>query len=254
MRALAPAAVVNAAAYTAVDKAEQDRAAAFAVNAEGSGELARLCNGRQVPLVHISTDYVFDGASRTPYRETDAVRPLGVYGASKLAGETAIRQACPHHLILRTAWVYSRDGHNFARTMLRLAAEREELSIVNDQHGTPTSADDLAAAIATMLRRLLAPTAHNLWGTYHVTCHGETTWFGFASEIFRLAAARGLKVPRLKAITTAEFNSPAPRPLYSVLDNSKVGAAFGIALPPWQESLAAFFRDGRSLTSEDKVA
>jgi dTDP-4-dehydrorhamnose reductase len=138
--------------------------------------------------------------------------------------------------------------------MLRLAAEREELSVVNDQRGTPTSADDLAAAIAAMLHRLWAAAGHDLWGTYHVTGGGETTWFGFAGEIFRLAAARGRKVPRLKAITTAEFNSPAPRPLYSVLDNSKVRSAFGIALPPWQESLAAFFEESRSPAPEGKVA
>lgn len=256
LNALAPAVVVNAAAYTAVDKAEQDRASAYAVNAQGPEHLARLCQARDLPLVHVSTDYVFDGSSEIPYRETDPVRPLGVYGASKLAGEEAIRQGCPRHVILRTAWLYGRDGHNFAKTMLRLGAEREELSIVDDQRGSPTSTDDLAAAVATIVRRLLDTdtSGEDLWGTYHVTCAGETTWFGFAQEIFRLVVAKGQKVPKLRPITTAEFNAPALRPSYSVLDSGKVEAAFGIALPPWQESFAACFAGSGSPAFEGRVA
>jgi dTDP-4-dehydrorhamnose reductase len=256
--ALAPVAVVNAAAYTAVDKAEQERAAAFAVNGEGPAHLAQVCHDRGLPLVHISTDYVFDGSSSTPYREIDPVRPLGVYGASKLAGEEAVRQACPQHVIVRTAWLFSRDGQNFAKTMLRLGAESVELSVVDDQRGSPTSADDLAAAIAMIVDRLLGSPegnrADDLWGTYHVTCAGETTWYGFAEEIFRQAAAAGRKTPRLKPISAAEFNASAPRPHYSVLNNGKVQAAFGIAMPPWQQSYAVCFDGGRLPASGDKVA
>jgi dTDP-4-dehydrorhamnose reductase len=250
---LSPVAVVNAAAYTAVDKAEEDRASAFAVNAEGPEHLARLCRNAQIPLIHISTDYVFDGTRRTPYRETDAIAPLGVYGASKAAGEAAVRQTCPRHLILRTSWLYSMDGHNFLNTMIRLAGVHDELSIVDDQHGTPTWTHDVSAAIVAVLRRLLAD-GGGPWGTYHLTNSGQTTWFGFAAEIFRLGAAAGLKTPRLKAITTAEYPASARRPAYSVLDNSKIGTAFDFCLPPWQTSLAQCFAQSQSSASEEKVA
>ncbi len=252
--ACAPAAVVNAAGYTAVDEAQRAASSAFAINAEGPEHLARLCRDRQIPFVHVSTDYVFDGTGQTPYRETDEIAPLGVYGASKAAGEAAIRRVYPRHVILRTAWLYSRDGHNFLNTMLRLGAERAQISVVDDQHGSPTWTADVAAAIATILRRLLTNTDDDLWGTYHLTSRGETTWLGFAAEIFRLRAAAGQKTPKLKAIATEEFAAPAPRPAYSVLDTGKIEAAFGIRPPPWQASLARCLADGRAATAQDKVA
>jgi dTDP-4-dehydrorhamnose reductase len=233
-----PDLVVNAAAYTAVDKAETDSEQAFLVNATGAGELARLCAIATIPLVHLSTDFVFDGARRQPYVETDAVLPLGVYGASKAAGETAVQRACPHHVILRTSWVYSAHGNNFLKTMLRLGAERAELGVVDDQRGSPTSAHDLADAILDIAPRLAAAGDPSLWGTYHLTGAYETTWHGFAAEIFRQAAIRGATVPRLKAITTAEYPTAARRPAYSVLSNAKFIETFGFGLPDWRASLS----------------
>lgn len=238
-----PGIVVNAAAYTAVDKAETDREQAFLVNATGAGELARLCAAASIPLIHISTDFVFDGARRRPYIETESVLPLGVYGASKAAGETAVQRAHPQHVILRTSWVYSAHGNNFLKTMLRLGAERTELGVVDDQRGSPTSAHDLADAILEIAPRLAAATDPALWGTYHVTGAYETTWHGFAAEIFRQAAIRGVTVPRLKAITTADYPTPARRPAYSVLDNSKFIDTFGFALPDWRASLSRCMAD-----------
>jgi dTDP-4-dehydrorhamnose reductase len=249
--AYAPAAVVNAAGYTAVDEAEGEARSAFAVNAEGAERLACLCRDRQIPLVHVSTDYVFDGTGQRPYCETDPIAPLGVYGASKAAGEADIRRAHAGHVILRTAWLYSRDGQNFLNAMLRLGAEREEICVVNDQLGTPTWTGDVAAAIVTILRRLLTNSTENLWGTYHLTNRGETTWLGFASEILRLSAAAGHPTPRLKAVTTDQYAARAARPAYSVLDNRKIEAAFGIRLPPWQVSLARCLAAAKA---EEKVA
>jgi dTDP-4-dehydrorhamnose reductase len=233
-----PAAVANAAAYTAVDAAESDAAAAHAVNTYGPEQLAKLCSARGIPLVHISTDYVFDGRTSTPYRETDPVAPLGVYGTTKAAGEAAIRAACPHHLIVRTSWLYDGKGRNFLTTMLRLGSEREALSIVDDQRGAPTWTEDLAAAIAAMLQGVLTGGVRDAWGTYHATNSGETTWHGFATEIFRIAAACGHPTPKLAAITTAEYPTPATRPAYSVLDNTRLAQAFGIRMPDWQDGLA----------------
>ncbi len=245
-----PALVVNAAAYTAVDKAEAEREAAFALNAEGPGRLAQLCGARGVPLVHLSTDYVFDGRGTRPYREDDAIAPASVYGASKAAGEVAIRAAQPQHVILRTAWVYDGEGQNFLRTMLRLAATRDEIGVVDDQQGSPTYAIDIANAILDLAPRLTAPASADgpttagpttglaPWGTYHLTGAGTTTWAGFARMIFATAGPLGFKAARVKAITTADYPTPARRPAYSVLDNGKLAATFGIALPPWQEALA----------------
>jgi dTDP-4-dehydrorhamnose reductase len=249
-----PDAVVNAAAYTAVEKAEEERSAAFAVNAEGAEHLARLCAERNLPLIHISTDYVFDGTQRTPYHEGDAIAPLGVYGASKAAGEGAIRRLCSRHVILRTAWLYSMEGQNFLTTMLRLGAAREELLVVSDQYGTPTWTHDVAGAILAVLRRVSTDGQDAPWGTYHLTADGTTTWFGFAAEIFRLAHAAGQKVPRLKAIGTADYPSAVRRPLYSVLDNSKIASAFDIRLPAWQLSLARCFAESQSAASNTKPA
>lgn len=232
---LSPAAVVNAAAYTAVDDAQRNEATAYAVNAHGPGHLAELCRNNQIALVHVSTDYVFDGASRTPYREDDPIAPLGIYGASKAAGEAAIRETHPQHLILRTSWLYDSQGKSFLTAMLRQGAQRDEMSVVDDQRGAPTWAGDLAAAIAAMLQRVLQDDNGDLWGTYHVTNGGETTWHGFAAEILRLT---GQRTPQLKPIGTSEFPTLATRPPYSVLDNSKAISAFGIEMPAWQDSLS----------------
>ncbi len=238
-----PAVVINAAAYTAVDKAEQDRDAAFKVNAAGPAILATLAATRGIPLIHISTDYVFDGLKRTPYVEDDAVAPLGVYGASKAEGEFAVRQMQPQHVILRTSWVYSAHGTNFVKTMLRLAAERPEVSVVNDQHGTPTSAADLADVCLSIASRIAKDAGSVPWGTYHAAGSGETTWHGFAAEIFARTRTAGLKTPHLKAIGTAEYPTPACRPANSRFDCRKLEAAFGLRLPPWKLSLSACLDD-----------
>lgn len=230
-----PAWVVNAAAYTAVDKAEGDHDAAFRANAEAPGVIARWCAARGVPLLHYSTDYVFDGQGKRPYRPEDATAPLGVYGESKLAGEEAIRAAGGSHLIFRTAWVYASHGHNFLRTMLRVGAEREELRVVADQIGTPTPAALIADVTAQALRH-----PRPVSGTYHLTAGGQTSWHGFAAEIFAQAQACGLlaRVPRVVAITSADYPTPARRPAYSCLDTTSLAAAFGVALPDWREGVA----------------
>ena len=203
-----PDIVVNAAAYTAVDRAESEGAAAWAVNQAGPANLAAACREAAVPLVHLSTDYVFDGTKSGPYREDDAVAPLGVYGASKEAGERAVRAALPQHIILRAAWVYSAHGHNFVRTMLRLAGERPVLRVVADQEGSPTSAADIAAAIAAIVAQLAA--GNRRWGTYHFAGGGATTWHGFAEAIVELAAPwRRGPPPRIEAIATAQYPTPA---------------------------------------------
>ncbi|MBD8644299.1 dTDP-4-dehydrorhamnose reductase [Stenotrophomonas sp. CFBP 13724] len=229
-----PAMVVNAAAYTAVDKAEQDMEAAFRANAEAPGVIARWCAAAGVPFVHYSTDYVFDGEGTAPYHEDQPTAPLGVYGTSKRDGEDAVRAACGRHLIFRTAWVYASHGANFLRTMLRVGAEREALRVVADQVGTPTP----AALIADVTAKALQHTG-GLSGTWHLTASGQTSWHGFAEAIFAEALARGVlaKVPSVEAIATSEYPTPAKRPSWSVLDNRKLQQDFGIALPAWQDGL-----------------
>lgn len=238
VRAVDPTAVINAAAYTAVDKAESDVDTAYLVNAEAPGVLARACAGAGIPLVHYSTDYVFDGQGARPYREDDPTAPLGVYGASKLAGEEAVRAASGQHLIFRTAWVYASHGHNFLRTMLRLGAERDELRVVADQIGTPTSAALIADVTAAVLSQVLAGKTPAI-GTWHLVAHGQTSWHGFAEAIFAEAVAAGLlpRAPRVLPITTAEFPTPTRRPAYSCLDTSRLCRDFDVALPDWQEGL-----------------
>lgn len=230
-----PDAVVNAAAYTAVDRAEQERAQAFRANAESPGVIARWCAFHGVTMVHYSTDYVFDGKGTQPYRVDAATAPLGVYGQSKLAGEQAVRDAGGHHFIFRTAWVYAAHGHNFLRTMLRLGAERDELKVVGDQIGTPTP----AALIADITSEVLRNDDGKRSGTWHLTADGETSWHGFAEEIFQQAMASGLvaKTPRVTAITTAEYPTPARRPAYSRLSTDTLVQDFGVVLPSWQEGL-----------------
>ncbi|TQM17677.1 dTDP-4-dehydrorhamnose reductase [Pseudoxanthomonas sp. 3HH-4] len=229
-----PTVVINAAAYTAVDKAEDDIEAAFRANAEAPGVLARACKDRGIPFVHYSTDYVFDGWGIRPYREDDATSPLGVYGASKLAGEEAVREAGGHHLILRTAWVYGQHGHNFLRTMLRVGAERDELRMVADQIGTPTPASLIADVTAELLRKQVPVS-----GTFHLTPRGETSWHGFAEAIFDEAVARGLlaRAPRVLAITTADYPTRAQRPSYSPLDIGKLEQQLGHPLADWRTGL-----------------
>jgi len=229
-----PDMVVNAAAYTAVDRAEDDRDAAWRANAEAPGVIARWCAAAGVPMVHYSTDYVFDGQGTRPYREEDATAPLGAYGGSKLDGEQAIRAAGGRHLIFRTAWVYASHSANFLRTMLRVGAERDVLRVVADQVGTPTPAALIADVTAQALQH-----PGGLSGTWHLTANGETSWHGFAEAIFAEAVAAGklARAPKVEAITTAEYPTPAKRPAYSGLDVSKLEADFGIALPSWQDGL-----------------
>ncbi|WP_372016011.1 dTDP-4-dehydrorhamnose reductase [Pseudoxanthomonas sp. 10H] len=233
-----PSAVINAAAYTAVDKAESDQEAAFAVNGQAPGALARACARAAVPFVHYSTDYVFDGQGAVPYREDAPTAPLGVYGASKLAGEEAVRAAGGQHLILRTAWVYAAHGHNFLRTMLRLGSERDELRVVADQVGSPTPAALIADVTAMALSQALASARTS--GTWHLVAAGETSWHGFAEAIFEDAIAAGLlpRAPRVVPITTADYPTPAKRPAYSRLDTSGLERDFGVELPDWRQALA----------------
>lgn len=233
----APKAVINAGAYTAVDKAESERDAAFAVNRDGPANLTDACARAQIPLIHISTDYVFDGAKTSAYVENDPVAPLGVYGASKLAGEDAVRSSGARHVILRTAWVYGIEGHNFVKTMLRLGRERDTLRVVADQHGCPTFAGDLADAILAVVRNVTANPKPDMWGTFHCVNAEATTWNAFARKIFDLAAPKLGKKPVVEAITTADYPTPAKRPANSVLDCGKIKRIHGIALRPWPAAL-----------------
>jgi dTDP-4-dehydrorhamnose reductase len=233
--------IVNAAAYTAVDRAESEPDAAWAANCGGPANLAAACAAAAIPLVHLSTDYVFDGSKTAPYREDDPVNPLGVYGKSKEAGDRAVRDALREHVILRTAWVYSAHGHNFVKTMLRLAGERPVLRVVADQQGSPTSAADIAAAIAAIVQRIASGSRG--WGTYHFTGGGAVTWHGFAEAIFELAAPWRGPPPRVEAITTADYPTPACRPANSVLDCRRIGDTFGIVPRPWREALADVIRE-----------
>ena len=233
---IAPRAIVNAAAYTAVDRAEAEPALAFAVNRDGAANLAAAAARLRIPFVHLSTDYVFDGHKASPYLEDDPVAPLSVYGQSKLAGEQAVREIYPGSLVLRTSWVYSSCGHNFVRTMLHLAATQNVVRVIDDQHGAPTAASDLARAILDILT---SPAAREAAGLYHVTAAGETTWHGFAAAIFAGWARRGHRVSKLAAITTAEYPLPARRPVNSRLDCSKIERTFGVRLPHLEASLEA---------------
>ncbi len=238
IRTTAPDLVINASAYTAVDVAESEPDLAMAVNAAAPGEMAGACAKASIPLIHMSTDFVFDGAKAGPYLEDDPVNPLGVYGRTKESGERAVREALVQHIILRTAWVYSAHGRNFVKTMLRLGGERAELSVVDDQRGCPTSAAAIAGALAAIIGHLVR---HETiaWGTYHYCGRGEATWHGFARAIFDLAAPHTPRRPNLKPIVTADYPTPARRPANSVLACAKIEAAFPIERRPWREDLAA---------------
>ncbi len=237
---IAPDVVVNAAAHTAVDRAESEPDAAFRANALGPAALAQGCAGIDALLVHYSTDYVFDGRASRPYREDDATSPLGAYGASKLAGEEMIRASGARHAILRTAWVYAAHGSNFLRTMLRLAGERDELRVVADQVGAPTPAAWIADATAGIVEQGM-PVA----GTWNLVAAGETSWHGFANAIMDEAQAAGLlaRRPCVLPITTADYPTPARRPAYSVLDTAKLRIDFGISPPDWRDGLRATLRE-----------
>ena len=231
--------VVNAAAYTAVDAAEKDADAAYRANRDGPAELARLCEAAGIPLIHVSTDYVFDGAKGEPYVETDPVAPQCVYGASKLTGEAAVLDACRRATVLRTSWVYAPAGKNFVRTMLTLGKTRDRLTVVADQKGCPTTAADLAAAILEIASRIAATGWRDTYaGVFHAAGSGWTTWHGLATAVFAEAARHGAPVPRVDPITTADWPTPAKRPADSRLDCAKLAAVFGVQLPDWRPSLA----------------
>jgi dTDP-4-dehydrorhamnose reductase len=259
IREIRPQLIVNAAAYTAVDKAETDESIAQAVNGEAPGLMAKEAKKIGAALVHYSTDYVFDGSKKIPYDETDAANPINVYGKTKFAGEQAIRRSGVPHLIFRTAWVYSKRGRNFLLTILRLATEREELRVVSDQVGAPTCASELADATAKILTKMLgkndAFVFSEVSGTYHMSAQGQTTWYEFAEGILEkaevnshsldwLAATtrgRRLIARRVIPISTDEFGSLTPRPAYSILSNSRLNQTFGIALPDWHSQLQRCF-------------
>ena len=235
---VAPAVVVSAGAYTAVDKAEDEAEAALlrAVNVEGPRVVAATCARLGIPVVHISTDYVFDGSKAEPYCEGDATSPLNAYGRSKLEGERNVAANCEAHIILRTAGVYSPFGHNFVRTMLRLAETKRDIGVVSDQIGNPTYAPHLASAILRIARRVASePEPSRLSGIYNAAGRGDTTWFGFAEEIFRCSRSLGGPVARVHPITTADYKTPAKRPASSRLDCTKLERVFGITLPSWVE-------------------
>ncbi len=232
-----PSIVINASAYTNVDKAETVQEIAFAVNSDGPANLAVSCDKSRIPIIHISTDYVFDGSKGQPYTESDPVSPLGVYGKSKEEGERKLRSILKQHIILRTSWLYGTFGNNFVKTMLRLGNEKEIIKVVSDQYGCPTCAADLAVAVMHISKQI----RQNLkiaWGTYHYCGLGITTWHKFAKAIFEIASQyKNYKVSRVEAITTAQYPTKTKRPAFSALNCSLIKKHFGINTKPWQESL-----------------
>lgn len=229
--------IVNPAAYTAVDNAEKEQDLAYAINAEAPARIAKYCADNQIPLIHFSTDYVFDGDAKTPYLEDSQTNPQGVYGASKLAGEQAVVQSGAQALVLRTAWVYSNVGKNFYKTMLNLAASRDELGVVSDQVGSPTFAGSIAQGVKELLDLIVknggVPNQHR--GVYHLTCGGQTSWHGFAEKLLR---DNGFSKIAVNPIPSSAYPTPAKRPAYSVLSNDKLAEVFGVTLPHWQDALA----------------
>lgn len=223
---------INAAAYTAVDKAETESEKARAINLTGAKNIAEVCKANNTVLLHISTDFVFDGTKNSPYNESDIPNPTGVYGKTKLEGEQAIQQTWEKHYIVRTSWVYSPFGHNFMKTMLRLASERESISVVNDQIGTPTNAIDLADVLVQIILTVnRQPTTDN-FGIYHFSNEGQCSWYDFAKKIFEIHKIN----INLQSIPTSDFPTPAKRPSYSVLDKTKIKAFFGMKIKDWEES------------------
>lgn len=231
--------IINAAAYTAVDKAEEDEALAHTINADAPGAMARAAAARGLPFLHISTDYVFDGSGNSPWTEDAPTNPLGAYGRTKLAGEEQVRAAGGPHVILRTAWVFSAHGNNFVKTMLRVGAERDRLTVVDDQHGGPTAAADIARALIAIARAFHA--GRGISGTFHFCGQPATTWCGFAREIF--ARAGWAKVPEVVPILTKDWPTPAARPANSVLDCTRLHDAYGIAQPSWRAGLSDILKE-----------
>ena len=231
-------AVINAAAYTEVDRAESEESLAFAINADAPARLAVETGHRGIPLIHISTDYAFDGCKGSPYVEEDKTAPINTYGLSKLAGERGVRAGNPRHVILRSSWVYSPYRKNFVRTILRLAAERDQLTIVADQRGSPTAAHEIGRVCIDLALRSASQSDRMPYGTYHFTGEGDTTWFGFADAIVDLAADRLGRKPSVVPIRTVDYPTPARRPADSRLDSSAIIRTFGIALQPWRRSLS----------------
>lgn len=239
IRQLKPELIINAAAYTHVDNAETQIEQAYSINRDGPARLAEVAKKAAIPLFHISTDYVFSGDARAPYKETDQIAPGGIYGASKLAGEAAIQASLSEHIILRTSWVYGAHGHNFVKTMLRLGRQRDALSVVADQHGCPTQAGSIADVMLTLASRYKRE-GTLAWGLYHYSGRSPCTWHDFAVEIFRQGAAKHLltKQPKVSSITTAQYPTPARRPAWSVLDCSKFETTFGIQTVDWRDELS----------------
>lgn len=233
-----PDIVINAAAYTAVDKAEEEQDIAYAINRDGASHLASISARQNIPLLHISTDYVFDGTKDSAYSEDDAVSPLGVYGISKYQGEEAIRKTCPQHIILRVAWVFGAQGNNFVKTMLRLGKDRNELNVVSDQFGGPSPAKNIAETLISLAKQYQQENSL-AWGTYHYCGTEKTNWCDFSKEIFKQAKEQGLikKEIKVNAITTAEYPIPAKRPQNSMLDCAKIKNTFGIEMPNWKKAL-----------------
>jgi dTDP-4-dehydrorhamnose reductase len=237
-----PDVVISAGAYTAVDKAEGERDSAFAVNAAGAGIVAAAAAAHGLPIIHFSTDYVFDGALDRPYLEDDATGPTSVYGASKLEGEARVAAANPNHAILRTAWVYSPFGNNFVRTILRLGETRQELGVVSDQLGCPTSALDIAEAVIAVAHRLSASDNAALRGVFHLSGAGEASWADFAVHIFKIAEGEGRAPVKVSRITTADYPTPARRPANSRLSGAKLAEHYNLRLPDWRNSTETVVR------------
>lgn len=242
LEAVRPDVIVSAAAYTAVDKAESEKEQAFAINAAGAGAVAKAAARLGVPVIHLSTDYVFDGSGTRPYREDDPTGPISVYGASKLVGEGLVAAATPDHVILRTAWVYSAHGANFVRTMLRLGETRAEVGVVADQFGCPTSAHDIADALMAVARRVTGDPLPDLRGTFHLTGSGEASWSDFAEHIFATAVRHGRAPVGVRRIVTADYPTPAKRPANSRLSGGRMSEVFGIRLPDWRASTQTVVR------------
>lgn len=233
---LSPDIIINAAAYTAVDQAESDEASAFALNADAPGWLAEEAARRSAAIIHISTDYVFDGTKDTPYTEADPVAPLGAYGRSKLEGERRVMAANPRHVVLRTAWVYSPFGRNFVKTMLRLAESRDEVGVVHDQVGNPTSAAEIAGGIWKIAAGIADAPDTSSYGLFHMTAEGEASWAEFAEAVFGDSAELGGPAASVRRITSAEYPTPVKRPADSRLDCARLAGAYGVSLPGWQAS------------------
>lgn len=245
-----PDLLINAAAYTSVDGAESDADTAFAVNRDGPACLAAFCKEKGIPLIHISTDFVFDGTKTSPYAEDDPVSPLGIYGKSKAEGEDAVRNTLAEYIIIRTAWLYGVHGHNFVKTMLRLGREREELAVVADQKGCPTFAGDLAGAVLK-IAEYIRKGGNIPWGTFHCCGQGICSWHGFTEKIMEYARPFfPIRTKKIRAITTADYPTPARRPAYSALDCTKIREHFAVEIPDWEESLEKTIREMAEMNKE----